>query len=184
MTRARRLSKSRFTSGVQCHRQLWWKVHEPEAAEAEVDPGQQALFDRGSEVGELAQSYVPGGLLIDFPYRQYEKKVAATRKAIDDGKRVIYEASFNEDSVFVAVDILERVRSGWALVEVKSTTKVKPQHIPDLAVQAHVLGRAGLDVRRMELMHLNRECRYPNLTNLFTRADVTADVEDFPPERA
>ena len=27
------LSKSRFTAGLQCHKQLWWKVHEPDAPE-------------------------------------------------------------------------------------------------------------------------------------------------------
>lgn len=32
-----RLSKSRFTAGLQCHRQLWWKIHEPDAAELEPD---------------------------------------------------------------------------------------------------------------------------------------------------
>src|SRR5256886_5918599 len=40
-----------------------------------------------------------------------------------------------------------------------------------------VLRRAGLQVERAEVMHLNRECRYPDLSNLFVREDVTALVE-------
>jgi hypothetical protein len=28
-----RLSKSRFVSGLQCPKMLWWRVHEPEAPE-------------------------------------------------------------------------------------------------------------------------------------------------------
>jgi hypothetical protein len=37
----------------------------------------------------------------------------------------------------------------------------------------HVLQKAGLTVVRGEVMHLNRECRFPDLSNLFARRDVT-----------
>jgi hypothetical protein len=79
--------------------------------------------------------------------------------------------------VFVSVDILEGRGMGHCLVEVKSTTRVKDQHLPDVAIQAHVLRRSGLDVTRMEVMHLNRECTYPDLRDLFVRVDVTEAVE-------
>jgi hypothetical protein len=81
---------------------------------------------------------------------------------------------FFEEGVFVSVDILERKRNGFALVEVKSTLDVKDTHLPDVAIQLHVVQRAGLAVKRAELMHLNRECRHPDLSNLFVRENVTA----------
>ena len=56
-----RLSKSRFTAGLQCHKQLWWKVHEPDAPELVPSPAQRAVFDQGTRVGEVARTYVPGG---------------------------------------------------------------------------------------------------------------------------
>jgi hypothetical protein len=65
---------------------------------------------------------------------------------------------------------------------VKSTTKVKPHHISDAAVQTHVLRDAGLSVRRTELMHLNRDCRHPDLSNLFAREDVSEEVGAFLPQ--
>ncbi|MCH8970358.1 MAG: DUF2779 domain-containing protein, partial [Planctomycetes bacterium] len=34
-----------------------------------------------------------------------------------------------------------------------------------------------MHVERVEVMHLNRECRFPDLRNLFARDDVTEDVE-------
>jgi hypothetical protein len=49
---------------------------------------------------------------------------------------------------------------------------------PDLAVQAHVLRDAGLTIRRTELMQLNRDCRYPDLSNLFVREDLTPEIEE------
>lgn len=188
-----RLSKSRFTAGLQCHRLLWWRAHEPRAPELEVtDPTLRALFDRGAHVGELARCYVPYvgldhvpvGTLIDGAYWDIDGRLAATRAALEKVNRdtVIYEAAFLEDGVFCAVDILQKVRGGWALVEVKSTTRVKPGHLMDVALQAHVLRRAGLELKRVELMHLDRECRHPALDQLFVRRDLTDEVEAVVPE--
>ena len=172
-----RLSKSRFTAGLQCHRLLWWKAHEPGAPELVPGASQEAIFNQGSEVGVIAQQRVPGGVLIDFPFTALTERVEATKDAIAGGADVIYEASFFADSTFAAVDILKREGDGWRLIEVKSTTRVKREHLGDIAVQLHVLRSAGLTVTHVELMHLNRACVFPDLSDLFTRVDVTARVE-------
>src|SRR5438552_1899972 len=130
-----KLSKSKFTTGLQCHKRLWWTVHEPDAPELVTEPEQQAVFDRGSHVGEVARTYIGGGTLIDRPYYELDERVADTRAALEAGAKVIYEASFIADGVFVSVDILHRRGRHWTLTEVKSTTKVKPAHVPDAAVQ-------------------------------------------------
>ena len=151
-----------------------------------VDEALQAVFDRGHKVGLLAQAQIPGGVLIDLPHYEYDAKIAATAKAIADGAPAIYEASFFEDGIFVAVDILERQQDHFVLVEVKSTLSVKKEHLPDVAVQVHVLRSAGIPLKSAELMHLNRECRYPDLSNLFEREDVTTPIhpalQDVPKE--
>lgn len=182
MSPAYRLSKSRFAAGLQCHRLLWWRVHEPDAPELVPDPGTQAVFDQGTRVGALARDYVPGGTLIDLPYDQFQGKVEATSAALATKTPAIYEASFSADRVFVAVDILQRLRGGFGLIEVKSSTSAKPEHRPDAAVQAHVLARSGLEVRSIEIMHLNRACTFPDLGDLFMRTDVTNEVAALLPE--
>ncbi len=182
MGRSLRLSKSRFTAGLQCHRLLWWRVHEPDAPELVPDPQQQALFDQGTRVGELARTYVPGGVLVDLPHDRLAEKVAATQAALAAGASTVYEASFHAGDVFAAVDILERSGDAVTLVEVKSSTELKPEHVPDIAVQAWVLERAGLRVERAELMHLNRGCAYPDLADLFARDDVTSAVRTYLPQ--
>lgn len=171
-----RLSKTRFCAGLQCPKQLWWKMHEPEAEELVPDPATERIFAWGHRVGALARSYVPGGVLIELPHFDVRGRVAATAKALASGARAIYEASFLEDGVFVSVDILERRGSSFVLSEVKSSTDVKQEHLPDVAIQLHVVRRAGLDVRRAEVMHLNRECRHPDLSNLFVRTPVTQQI--------
>lgn len=54
-----RLSKSRVMAGLQCHKLLWWMVHEPTAPELEWDDRVAAVLDQGSRVGELARTHVP-----------------------------------------------------------------------------------------------------------------------------
>jgi hypothetical protein len=177
MSRPHGLSKSRYIAGLQCHKQLWWRVHEPTSPELVPDASLQHVFDAGAHVGEVARGYVPGGVLIDLPHGDYKGKVAETQRAMKAGASAIYEASFIADQVFVAVDILVRERHGWRVIEVKSTTSLKDQHLPDAAIQVHALRKAGLRVAGVEVMVLNRACTYPDLSNLFTRHDVTTEVE-------
>src|SRR3989441_13366858 len=109
-----KLSKSRFLSGLQCHKQLWWRVHEPEAAELIPTKALQNLVAHGAQVGERARQYVPGGELIDLPFSQLDNKAAATREAArrDPPAPALHEAAFLGDDTYAAVDILERQRPG------------------------------------------------------------------------
>lgn len=175
------LSKSRYAAGVQCHKLLWWKVHEPGALELQPDKVLQDRFDQGIQVGELARGRFPGGLLIDLPHNAVLERVQRTRAALDARTPVIFEASFVADKTFVAVDILERLDKGFRLIEVKSSSSLKEEHIPDAAVQVHVAEQSGVDVRVVEIMHLNKECRYPDLGDLLESADVTTPVDEMLP---
>jgi hypothetical protein len=179
-----RLSKTRFTAGWQCHKQLWWRVHEPDALELAPDEALSALFAQGRRVGERARAHVPGGEWINLPYDALTERVAATAAAIERRAPAIYEASFWTDDVFASVDILERLPHGHCLIEVKAAASVKDEHLPDAALQTWAARRSGLDVRRVEIMHLNRACAYPDLSDLFIRADVTEAVEALLPQIA
>ena len=176
------LSKSRFVAGWLCPNELWWRVHEPDAPELVPDVSLQDRLNQGNEVGELACTYVPGGVLIDLPHNEVDERLAMTREALDGDAPAIYEASFLADNVFVAVDILERTGNGYSMIEVKSSTQLKDEHLPDAAIQTHVLRQSGLDVRRAEVMHLNNQCRYPDLGDLFTRVDVTEQIRPLLPD--
>ena len=175
------LSKSRFLAGWQCPRLLWWTVHEPAAKELQPDLILDDLFDQGRLVGERARAEWPDGVLITAE-RHDESRFARTQSALDAGTRVLFEASLEADGVQCAIDVLERSDTGWTLIEVKSSSSVKDYHLPDLAVQVHVARRNGLAVTRAEVMHLNRDYRHPGQGPLFTRADVTTEVEALLPD--
>ncbi|MFC1962973.1 hypothetical protein ACFLWB_03135 [Chloroflexota bacterium] len=89
--------------------------------------------------------------------------------------------AFLYDDIRVRADILERENSGtFNLIEVKSATSVKEEHIPDIAVQLYVLEGSNTKVGRTYLAHLNKEYVYQggdyNLNQLFRLEDVTNEV--------
>lgn len=175
-TGRRQLTKSRFLSGLQCARRLWWEYHEPDAPELVPDAALEALFDHGRRVGILARERFPGGRLIEVPHTDPEGRVRATRQALGAGATAVFEASFEADGEFAAIDVLLREPRGFRVIEVKMSTSVKDEHLPDIAFQVQLAERAGLTVTGAEVMHLNRECRHPDFSNLFTRDDVTRQV--------
>jgi hypothetical protein len=176
-----RLSKSRFVAGWQCHKYLWWRVHEPDAGELEPDIVLEDLFDQGRQVGELARERFPDGALVDLPHDDPDRE-AVTRAALEAGAAAVFEATFIHDNVYVAIDVLLRESDGFTLIEVKSTSSVKDAHVADAAVQAWVARESGIDVRRVEIMHLNSAYRHPGPDDLFTRTDITGRVEQLLPQ--
>jgi hypothetical protein len=173
------LTKKTFLAGSQCLKRLWWEMYEPAAPETRPSLVARFRMEEGAKVGILARTYVPGGRLIKRGGRSLNAILAETMQAVaDESVPAIYEAAVIADSTLIFPDILERVDGGFALIEVKSKTSVSEQkHIPDVAIQAHVLRAAGIPIVRCEVMHLNRDCVYPDLSNLFARQDVTAMVE-------
>ena len=77
------LSKYRFGSGLQFLKRPYLECHSRELAQP-IDTAQQAIFDNGTEVGELARKRFPGGLLISEPYYEQALAEASTLRAMSD----------------------------------------------------------------------------------------------------
>lgn len=172
------LSKSRFLAGLQCELRLWHTCYNRELA-ADISPMQQHIFDTGHLVGEMATRLYPRGVLIVEDHLHHREAVLQTRRAMADATiKSVFEAAFLQDGVRIRVDILERLPSGeWNLIEVKSSTSTKDVHVPDVSVQHHVLQAAGLKVKGVFLMHINREYTHDgrelDLQRYFTMAPMT-----------
>ena len=96
----------------------------------------------------------------------------------------MYEAACTFEGIRIRADILVQGNDGgFDLVEVKSSTSVKPEHIPDVAIQLYVLQNLGVPINNAYLMHINNRYVYPggdyNLEELFTLGDVTAEARRF-----
>ena len=179
-----RLSKSRYITGLQCPKRLWLGWHEPEPR-SEPEPG--TIFAVGTDVGAAARLIVPGGVLVEEGPDRHAEAVERTRALVlNPNAPAIFEAAFAFDRVLIRADLLERLPIGeWRLAEVKSTTKVKPEHLHDLAIQAYVIAGSGLTVEEMQLVHVD-----PNYVRgesgidwraYFAREDVTAEVRELLP---
>jgi predicted RecB family nuclease len=153
-------------------------MHDPGAPELRETVSARARMEQGLRVGARARSYVPGGVLIERGGRSVEAMVAETWEALQGDTPAIYEACVHSTDVLLFADILERAPSGFTLIEVKSGTSVADDHIIDAALQMYAWREARVDIARVEIMHLNRECRYPDLSTLFIRSDVTDRVHD------
>ena len=76
-TRIPLLSKSRFIAGLQCGLRLWHECYNPDLA-SEISRAQQAIFDMGHEVGELATRLYPGGIIIKEDHLHHEEGVQSS----------------------------------------------------------------------------------------------------------
>ncbi|MDD5009664.1 MAG: DUF2779 domain-containing protein [Syntrophorhabdaceae bacterium] len=173
------LSKSLFIRGLQCHKSLYLHKHHPELKD-ETPPSRQALFQSGSAVGIVAQDLFPGGTTIPYDHDTYDRQVALTQEAINQGATTLYEAAFRFDDVFVKVDILNKGKDGWDIYEVKSSTSIKDVYVPDAAVQYYVVKGSGLPVSRVFLVHINNQYVREGeieVEKLFTVNDVTREVQ-------
>src|ERR1051326_5867179 len=140
------LSKSRYMCGLQCSKKLWQAVYDPEPAEEPL-PG--TAKGMGIEVGIKARLLWPGGVLVDDPgHHRYDDAVRCTKTLIADSTvPAILEATLVYDGVLVRVDALERLPDGrWRVNEVKSSTRIKDEHLEDLALQVYVLAGNGLEL--------------------------------------
>lgn len=173
------LTKSRFLAGEQCRKRLWFEVHEP----LEVATGDSMPLLQGRAVDQTVQQLEPGPVV---PRGSgLVEQVEETRKIFASGApSVMYQAAFRAGPLAAAVDVLRRVRGAFDLVEVKATTGVKEQHLPDIAFQALVLKRARVPVRRAAIGHLNPDFilkESGNYHGLMTEEDVTKKVREVLP---
>ena len=156
-TRQPGLSKSTFMMGRQCSKLLWFRYNAKDQIPAS-DESTQAIFDQGTEVGELAQQLFPDGVGINTGPGEFDAAIRLTQETLKH-RRPIYEATFSFGGGYARVDILVPVAgNAWDLVEVKSTTSLKDEvHLPDIAFQAFVLTGAGIKLRKCFLAHINSE---------------------------
>ncbi|MFM7672411.1 MAG: DUF2779 domain-containing protein [Bacteroidota bacterium] len=151
------LSKSRFVSGTQCEKKLFFDVYRKDLKPA-VAPTQQALFDMGHALGRLAQEVFPNGLdASEGMNGKWSIAIDRTRQWIEKGEPTIYEAAFSIPGGFAALDILHHTQSERWAIEVKSSGGVKEYHITDASFQYYVMKKAGFPPDKVFLMHVNSD---------------------------
>ncbi|MDB5038298.1 MAG: hypothetical protein JWQ35_1826 [Bacteriovoracaceae bacterium] len=174
-----RLTKSKYCKGLHCSKALYLFLHHPQLASRPSAMDQQR-FDNGNLVGEFARTYFRGGVLIEEGRDDLGEAIQKTLNLIQEQKApAIFEATFSYQGVLVRVDILENNFDGtWNLFEVKSSTEFKMQYLDDVRVQVWVVEGSGVKIKNAYLRNLNRDARFPDLTELFKDRKVTEAVRE------
>lgn len=174
------LSKTAILKGIQCPKSLYFSKNPP-AFEIHSDPGLDAKFKEGREVGIIAQQLFPGGSEVPFDGSSIHEQINKTRELLKAGAEVIYEASFGFNGIFIKADIMVRTGTTWEINEVKMSTSVKKPNYDDAAIQYFVITNSGLPVSKVFLVHINNKYERQgdiDVQQLFTREDVTRETID------
>jgi hypothetical protein len=176
-------------SSLQCLRRVHLEVNRPELARYSKQT--EAAFALGHDVGEVAVRLYGGdeGTYIDYAGGSLAPALAQTRELMTSLFRApVFEATLQHDGVLVREDVLLPVamgeRESWRIVEVKASTKVKPEHIHDCAVQAWVHLESGYPLSAIALAHIDNSFVYPgdgNYEGLLSEHDLTAQVFELLP---
>ncbi|MBO5224257.1 MAG: DUF2779 domain-containing protein [Clostridia bacterium] len=151
-------SKSKYCEFMRCAKSAWLSKHKREF----YNPGEQALaiMATGNEVGDLAMGlfgeYIEVTVFKENGSVDIPKMLERTREELAKGTEVICEASFDYNGLYCAVDILKKTDKGYAIYEVKSSTRYdKIEYVWDVAYQKSVLTRCGINVDGVYLVYLS-----------------------------
>ncbi|HZF16415.1 MAG TPA: DUF2779 domain-containing protein [Steroidobacteraceae bacterium] len=169
------LTKSRFTAGLQCVKRLWFEVNQP-LTEPRIE--RLALL-QGREFDEAVRGLAPGRTISrDKGMPAAIAETTAVLRA--GGAPLLYQPAFRSGDLAVIADILRRRGQSYDLIEVKASTTVKDEHIPDAAFQTLVLRGAGMPVSSVFIGHVDNRFvlkRPGDYAGLAIEENITREVE-------
>lgn len=177
------LSKSKYIDGLLCPKLLWYEFNRKDMIPPPSAELQEAM-KQGTIVGRAAQKLFPNGIKIEWDYdpvKMTEKSVKELEK-----RKPLFEAGFTYKNAYALADILVPVdEDGWDLIEVKSSTSIKGDHLYDVAFQKYVYDGRGIKIQNCYIMHLDREYVRKGeleLNRLFKKDNITIEINKFIPE--
>ena len=167
------LTKTKITSGLQCQKRLWFDFHDAIKKD-------NFLFHLGNRFGEVVRQYYGKGADLSHNIYNIDLALSDTAKATKDEKvNVIYEGAFVYSETLVRADVLLRKNDGWELLEAKSSTKLKDEHIDDIAIQSYIIKSSGIKINSVKLIHIDNEFTYEGdgqYDDLIEEEDITKDI--------
>ena len=176
----RTLSKTLYLQSLQCPRILWLAANAPSRL-PRPSAAQEHRMAEGREVEGHARLLFPGGILIGHGggIDKVATETDAVLRRAEFGK-AIFRPLLRHGDLVCECDVLLPLEDGdFDLYEVKATTAVKPEHLPDAAFQLHVASLAGVPIRRCHIVTLNgRYVRRGEIDpdSLFRVNDVTEGI--------
>ena len=177
------LSKSRILSVWQCRRRLWLEARRPDLRAHSTE--MRRRFDQGRQLNALVHRLYPDGALIDEELSLPDALRETARHLVRRPQHPLFEATFSQQGVVVRADIFRSGENGYQLTEVKSSTRVKPYHLLDCAVQNWVISAAGYPIEQTFLAHIDTRFLYrgdSDYSGLLRRVDVSERMAELIPK--
>ena len=153
------ISKSQFLVGLDCKKALWLSKNRKDL-DTGPDASAEYRYQVGNEVGEIAQQFFGNGYQNQRKYFEIVEAYKETAERIGEGVTLLYEglAIHSKNKAHARADILRQIEDGsWELYEVKSSTSAKDYHIDDLSFQLMVFKDFGLNIKKIGVLHLNKD---------------------------
>jgi len=180
------MTPARLAAFERCPRLLWLMRFRPDVASVEENAEADARRAAAQAVKVEAQRQCPGATAIDHG-RGWPAAVAATRAALA-ARRPVLNAAFERDGLCATIAIaMPASDDRWHLIDVRSATKAKPEHLGTVATQCWAAEGNGLTIASAAVRHLDREFDLPpggDLSGVFAEADVTDRIAGITAERS
>ncbi len=153
------LSKSDYILFLKHPAWLWLKKHQKNLLPP-IDENTQALFDAGHLFESYAEKIFKGeveklGFDMSIP-NDYDNLLQKTNQALQNPPQFLLQARFKYEELTCICDVIEFIsQKEINLYEIKSSTRVKPDHHYDLAFQAFILEKLGFLVHQIFVAHVN-----------------------------
>jgi hypothetical protein len=158
------ITKTDFLTYLDAPRHLWALKHN-QIEKDDMDVYLQHLLDQGYEVEELAIQYLKEYLMVQYNVDMDDVQIQPT----------YIDAAFE-----ARTDILIKSNGHWDMYEIKSSSKIKKDHIYDATFQYLVFSK-GYDIENVYILHLNKEYVKEGpicLPDLFTKENITENVKE------
>ena len=177
------LSQTSFVQYLQCPKLFWTAVNAPNQISWLSRQRDRLRQQEERQVEEYAQTLFPDGLKINR-FASLDEIVAAKREAVlrPVANKPLFDAVIQAGSLIAEPDILLPLDNGFIdLFAVKSSTDIKPNHLPEIAFQRHVCTQSGLKINRCYLLTLNPDyVRQGDIEpdQIFSRHDITDELNE------
>lgn len=146
------ITKTDFVRYTQCLLYAWLWKNRPDLREGHQN---SRIADQGYEVEKIA-------------YKLF------------DEQDVSFQAEAKTDMYLARADILKKDADGLHIFEVKSSTKKKTEHVPDLCFQVNTFRDAGFDIASVNLILVNSDYVFDEKVGL--EVDKFLKIEDLTEE--
>jgi hypothetical protein len=166
-----KLTKTDFLQFLSCPEELWLSKN-MEAGNNRPSIDEQHLMEQGQLIDELAKSFFTKYFLQNFQKNDLELAFQKTAEA---------------NGYLARADVLSIHKDSRSIemYEVKASTRVKSEHIPDVAFQKMVFEDSGWTVKKCFLVYVNNAYQLEedlDLQELFVIEEITERVNIWYPE--